>query len=149
MKGREQMLLIGKQKAFTLIEVVIGLVLMGLIVGITLPNFNQLLASVDQKAANRQVINLFNELKSKAVTEGQKQSVEIKNNRFIYNPGGEKVVFGRGIKKVKINSGSNPIYFYPNGSCSGAQLLLITNNGHKIKVHLDKITAQTTVEEEK
>ena len=142
------MSLIGKQEAFTLIEVLLALILMGLIVGITLPNFNQLLESVDHKAANRQVINLFKKMQSKAVTSGRKQEIILKQEQFVYyTQAGEKITFGRGIKEIKLKKGSNPICFYPNGRSSGVQLLLITDTGNKMNINLDKITAQAVVEE--
>lgn len=150
MKAKGLMLRIGSTKGLTLIEVLLALVIMGLIISITLPNFNQLLESVDQKAARRQMVNLFNKLQRKAVTAAQIEKVRIENNRLIYrNSAGEKTVFGRGMQQIKLEKGSNPLSFYPNGSSSGVQLLLITNNGNKIKIEVDKITGQTTVEEVK
>lgn len=142
------MLLIGKQQGFTLVEILLALVVIGLVVGIILPNFNQLVESVEQKAANRQVVNLLQKLKKQAVTTGQKQEVMIKQQQFVYyTQAGEEITWGRGIKTVKVQSGAQPICFYPNGSSSGAQLLLITATGSRIKIKIDKITGQVIVEE--
>ena len=142
------MLLIGKEQGFTLVEILLAVILIGLVVGIILPNFNQLLESVEQKSAQRQVVNLLQKLKSKAITAGQKQRVSIKEQQFIYyTQAGEKMTVEHGIKAIKLQSGSQPICFYPNGSSSGGQLLLITDQGLKIRIKIDKITGRAVVEE--
>lgn len=141
------MLLIGKEQGLTLVEVLLALVLIGLITGITLPNFNQLLSSVEGKAAQRQVISIFKKLKTKAVTEGVQQKVEVNKDGFSYQtPEGAKLSFKANIKEVKLEAGSSPILFYPNGSSSGAQLLVRTKNGRQLKIEIDPITAGVVAE---
>ncbi|MBM7623784.1 prepilin-type N-terminal cleavage/methylation domain-containing protein [Sporohalobacter salinus] len=144
------MLLIGSNKGFTLIEILIAVVLIGVVVGITLPNFAGLMKTIDFKTTSRKVINLFNKLSVKAITDGQKQEVKIEKNQLIYrSPSGRKQVFGKEIREIKLSKGRTPICFYPNGSSSGANLLLVTNEGQKIEVTIDKITAEAAVVDSK
>ena len=144
---KQQMLLTGKQQGLTLVEVLIALVLIGLITGITLPNFNQLLASVEGKAAQRQVVSIFKKLRTKAVTEGVQQKVEVRKDGFNYQtPTGAELSFKANIKDVKLEQGSSPILFYPNGSSSGAELSVRTKNGRQLKIEVDRITAEVVVE---
>ena len=145
-KGRQLMLLTGKQEGFTLIEIIVAVVLLGIVVGVTLPNFAALMETIDFKTTSRKVINLFNKVGQKAITAGQKQEVVVEKNQLLYHsPSGEKHVFSKGIREIKVNEGQTPICFYPNGSSSGANLLFVTKEGQKIEVTIDKITAQASV----
>jgi len=144
------MLLIGSNQGFTLIELLLVIVLIGVIVGLTLPNFIVLLESIEFKTTSRQVLNLFNKLSLQSIIDGQKQVVNIQGNNLVYQTkAGEKVTFGRGIREIKLKDGTTPIYFYPTGRSSGAKLLLVTNNGYQTTIVIDEITAKAAVEDKK
>ena len=139
---------IGKESAFTLIEILIVLVLLSIVITIVLPVFNNFVNSVANKSTPNKVLNILKNIRSRAIISGKKQGVCLKDNHLIYtDENGEKMYFSKGIKKITIKSSeSNKIYFFPDGTCSGAILLCELEEGNSFKIKIDSVTAMPILE---
>ncbi|TDX53279.1 pilus assembly FimT family protein [Orenia marismortui] len=149
-----KILLTGKEKGFTLLEVLISIVLITLIIGIVLPAFDILFDSVTGKTTERKVINLFAKIRNKAITSNSKQSILVVDDTLIYQgDNGEKIKFNKAIKRITVNnkkedsSEGKMIHFFPNGTSSGASLNFVMNNDREFELVIDKVTGRTEVGE--
>ncbi|WP_018248978.1 pilus assembly FimT family protein [Orenia marismortui] len=149
-----KILLTGKEKGFTLLEVLISIVLITLIIGIVLPAFDILFDSVTGKTTERKVINLFAKIRNKAITSNSKQSILVVDDTLIYQgDNGEKIKFNKAIKRITVNnkkedsSEGKTIRFFPNGTSSGASLNFVMNNDKEFELVIDKVTGRTEVGE--
>jgi len=140
-------LLTGKQ-GFTLIEILISVVLIGIIVSFTVPSFNQLLVSITGDTTGRQLTSNLEKIKTQAVIKDKPQQVKIKGDNLVYtSSSGEKLEFGSGIKDLKLADGETKITFFPDGTSSGGKLLVTTTSEIKLVVKIEQVTGEIRLEE--
>jgi len=135
------MLLTGK-KGFTLLEVLIVLIIMGVVTGFLLPNFDTIHRSIQLNLRERKLINLFRQARKQAITANKPQKIEVRGTSFLYQPSdAEFVEFNQGIVKIElIENSEDIIIFYPDGTSSGAELIIHLENEQKLKFKIDTIS---------
>jgi general secretion pathway protein H len=152
-----------KNKGFSLIELMVVLVLIGLSVSLVTPSLFRFSRTVELKGSAKKVSAILRYCRSEAINQGKVYRVffdsnlhEVKVQSMASKEGkdeGEKkeeTVFqkiyslpkGVQIKEVKADSPQYPsdlptIEFYPNGGSNGGTILLDSEEmkGYKIKVH--------------
>src|SRR5262245_38114851 len=60
----------GPSQGFTLLELILAMLLMGLAVAVSYPTLSRGSASLELRAAGRDVLNIFRYAREKAITEG-------------------------------------------------------------------------------
>ncbi|PRX30488.1 general secretion pathway protein H [Orenia metallireducens] len=140
------MLLTGKD-AFTLIEVLVVVILIGIILGVSLPSFGKLLDSVELRSTSRKVIQLLTQLRVKAISEYSTESLELADDRLIYQDrSGELIEFSKGIKVIRDLKEDNEICFFADGSSSGGEFIVVTANNQEFRVKINPITGLAFME---
>lgn len=139
----------GKQQGFTLLEVVIVLILMGITIGIILPSFDAVFDSMADKTTQRKVINLFERIRNEAITSNTTQVIEVNSDRLIYKSKiGEELDFSEGIKRVRLkNKKEDEISFAPDGTSSGGILNFTLDNGNEFNLIIDSVDGEVELEE--
>ncbi|OCL27226.1 hypothetical protein U472_07080 [Orenia metallireducens] len=140
------MLLTGKG-GFTLIEVLVVVILIGVILGVALPSFGKLLESVELRSTSRKVIEILNQLRVKAISEYSTESLKLADDKLIYQDrSGELIEFSKGIKLIKKAEEDKQISFFADGSSSGGEFNVVTANSQEFKVKVNPITGLASLE---
>lgn len=139
-----------KNKGFSLVELVVVLVLIGLSVSLVAPSLSRFSKRIELKAAAKKVSGVLRYCRSEAVNKGQIYQVffdsdlrEVRVQSMAST--GEKTYSLPDeihIKEVKVAPPQYPsdlptIEFYPNGGSNGGSIILDSQNrqGYRIKVN--------------
>lgn len=152
-----------KDKGFSLIELVIVLVILGLSITLVTPYLSRFSKTVEVKAATKKVSGILRYYRSEAIHQGKVQQVLFDSNlREVriqsLEPTEEKVLknkyplpAGVQIKEVNIPAPQYPddfpvIEFYPSGGSNGGSILLDMpdRKGFRITVHF--LTGMVVIE---
>jgi len=140
------MLLTGKE-GFTLIEVLVVVILIGIILSVAIPSFGSLLDSVELRSTSRKVIEILTELRVKAISEYSTESVELANDKLFYqDKAGELIEFNKGIKLIRKVKEDKKISFFADGSSSGGEFVVVTANNQEFRVKVNPITGLAFLE---
>ena len=139
-----QILLIGKQEGFTLIEVIISVVLIGIITSLVVPTFAMFADSIKQNAVERKILILFKQARAEAISNRKITSVLITKDTLLYqSTSQEKIEFKESIKKINSVDKQAKICFFPNGRSSGGEVEIILVDGVKLNLKIDPITGKS------
>lgn len=142
---KTQMLPTGNEKGFTLIEILIAVVLLGIALSIVTPALGKFMKSVEIKGSQRKIVKLLKEAHNSAVKNNRPEVVKIKSSKLYYQDPvdkGEKIVIHLDSVNLKITSNIDKIVFYPDGTSSGGKLTIIYNNQERHNLIIDKITGE-------
>ena len=141
------------EQGFSLLELILVLLVMGLAVAVTYPALSRGTASLHLRSAGRDVINCLRFARERAITEqvGMRVVIDREAQKLVMTDetgAGSRafalppdvqirrmVVSGR-----EILEGPLEMHFLPNGSSSSAELLLVSNKGAVIRIVSDPIT---------
>ena len=161
-----------KNKGFSLVELVVVLVLIGLSVSLVVPSLSRLSKTIELKTVTKKVSGILRYCRSEAVNKGlvyqvlfdsesrqvKIQSVEEEKEQ------GEKLegkasasnkVYplpeGVRFKEIKTTSPQFPsdlpaIEFYPNGGSNGGMILLDSQDRQAYRIRIDFLTGVVTIE---
>lgn len=152
-----------KNKGFSLVELIVVLVLIGLSVSLVAPSLSRFSKTIELKAAAKKVSGVLRYCRSEAVNKGQiyqvffdsnLREVRVQSMASTGEKGEEEKAEGKvspktyslpdeiHIKEVKVAPPQYPsdlptIEFYPNGGSNGGSIILDSQNrqGYRIKVH--------------
>lgn len=150
-----------KERGFSLIELLVVLILLGLSLALVAPSLSRFLRTVELKGAAQKVSGILRNSRSEAVNKGKvyqvvfntqsrevsvhsMESSEEKDEKKEDPIPGKTYLLPEGIQMKgdpTISSSStselSPIEFYPNGGSSGGTIFLDTPDrlGYKIQVH--------------
>jgi general secretion pathway protein H len=152
-----------KDKGFSLIELVIVLVIVGLSITLVTPNLSRFFKAIELKAATKKISGILRYYRSEAIQQGKVHQVLFDSNlREVriqsLEPTEEKVLknkyllpAGVQIKEVNIPAPQYPedypaIEFYPGGGSNGGSILLDIpdRKGFRISVHF--LTGMVVIE---
>jgi general secretion pathway protein H len=162
----------GEGKGFSLIELVIVLVLIGLSISLVAPAFSRFSKSVELKVAAKKISGILRYYRSEAVQKGTVQQVlfdpELQEVRILTpeatedQEGGAKSKGNSAPRKYPLPDGvrvkeektSAPLYpaevpaieFYPNGGSNGGFILLEGQNQKEYRIKVYFLTGMVEVE---
>jgi general secretion pathway protein H len=138
-----------REQGFTVLEVVVCLLLMGLAVSLVMPSFQSLLTSITGATVSRKVVKFCQQIRSRAIRADEAQQVVIKDNKLIYEAKeGETFILEEQIRAVSLQEAEDKkISFFPDGSSSGGEITVTTDQNEKFTVIIDPITGKCRLEE--
>ncbi len=138
---------------FSLLELIIVLLLMGLVAAVSYPSLSRGSASLNLKAAGRDVLNTLRYAKEKAITEQHGMRIVVDREkgqvRLTDDFGdGERVYLLPGDIRIErlatagqeVQDGPLAIRFRPNGSAESAEIQLVSKTGLSLRVVTDPVT---------
>jgi type II secretion system protein H len=147
---------------FTLLELLVVLLLIGLLTALVFPSMGRGLAALKLKTTSRQIAATLRLARSKAITEQQiywvgfdveKNQVELSSDDRRYQksfelPDGITIakVVTTGMEEPR-NRQSASYFFAPNGMAQAFQVLIENNRGRGMKVLQDPLTRSPRLEE--
>lgn len=152
-----------KDKGFSLIELIIVLVIVGLSITLVTPSLSRFSKAVELKAATKKISGILRYYRSEAIQQGKVHQILFDSNLRevriqLLEPTEEKVLknkyplpAGVQIKEVNIPAPQYledypAIEFYPSGGSNGGSILLDTpdRKGFRISVHF--LTGMVVIE---
>jgi Tfp pilus assembly protein FimT len=135
------------------------MLLMGLAVAVTYPALSRGSASLELRAAGRDVLNIFRYAREKAITEGigSRVVVERETGRITLADAygtGERwmklrtgvMIAGLAVNGAEVLGGPLVVRFLPNGSTERAEVMLRSASGALLRIVTDPITGGARVE---
>ncbi len=146
-------------RGFTLLELLMVVMILGLVLALSYPSLTQGSAALRLRATGRDVLNTFRYAREKAVTEqtGMQVTVDREKQTLLL-----KDIFGKGDKAyimpqdvkirrlalagAEIQENRMTVRFSPNGSSDRAEVLLESKRGSFLRVITDPITGGARIE---
>ncbi|OCL25996.1 hypothetical protein U472_08185 [Orenia metallireducens] len=140
---------ISKEEGFTLLELTIVIVLMGIVLAMVLPTFDLLFDSITGKSTERKIFNIVEKVRDQAIISNQEQTILVKDNKLIYRDNaGIEEVFNEGIKRIELKQVEDKkITFYPNRTNSGGVLRGVLANNQEFSLSINPLNGQLSLEE--
>lgn len=146
-------------KGFSLLELVIVLIVIGLAAGLSYPSLRRGTNAFHLRAAGRDVLNHLRYAREKAITEQKEMTVTMDPNtqtvilsdaagedrKVMTLPGDVKIVEMRSVEQ-EIKEGPLVTRFLPNGSAESAEIVLKADNGGEIRLIVDSITGGSRIQ---
>jgi general secretion pathway protein H len=136
-----------RQAGFTLIEMLVVLVILGIIGGIVLTNGPSHSAALDMRAASTEVAAALRLGRTRAIALNRPISVFFDPAHDTYRVGGDPIrTLPRGIDlSITSEAGEGPsIQFLPDGSASGGRVML-AGEGRATQVGVDWLTGRVSI----
>ena len=137
------------EEGFSLFELIVVLVLLGLVAAVILPSFTNGMEGIRLNAAARDMVTKLKQARSRAISEQRVfrvafGSAEQEESAYSitddYGVEVEKIKLPRGFKLI-LDPDSEPVVsFYPNGQSSGFQLLIQNRRDYRLAVEVDRIS---------
>jgi prepilin-type N-terminal cleavage/methylation domain-containing protein len=150
---------IGRDRGFTLLELLIVVIIIGIVLTLSYPSLSRGSTTLRLHATGRDILNTFRYAREKAVTEQTGMRVTIdrekqtllltdifgEGNRIYSLPQDVKI---QGLKLAGAEMPNNPltVRFSPNGSSDRAEVLLKSKTGSVLRVITDPITGGARIE---
>jgi type II secretion system protein H len=148
----------GSSDGFTLLEVVVVLVLLGLAAALVIPSFTAGLRGLELETAGRDLITRMKQARTDALNQQTVFRVVLSDDSVEAARYALVDEYGRPLKayelpadvSVEVQEGELPltISFYPNGRSSGGWFDLRSEGGRKLKIVVDPVTGFGSVEKE-
>ena len=160
-----------KDRGFSLLELIIVLVLLGLFTALMAPSFSRFSKSVELKGAAKKVASILRYYRSEAINKGKVYQVLFDSNlmevkvQSIEGEDQEKtekkeatgapkafpLPAGVQMKELNFESTQYPsdlpaIEFYPNGGSNGGDILLDTRSQKGFKIKVNFLTGKVAIE---
>jgi general secretion pathway protein H len=160
-----------KDRGFSLLELVIVLVFLGLFTALMAPSFSRFSKSVELKATVKKVAAILRYYRSEAISKGKVHQVffdsnlmvvkaqsieaedqsEMDKNEAATAPKSYSIPAGVQMKELNIESTQYPsdlpaIEFYPNGGSNGGDILLDTQSQKGFRIKVNFLTGAVVIE---
>ena len=145
-------------KGFSLLELILVLLVMGLAAAVTYPALSRGTASLHLRSAGRDVINCLRFARERAITEqvGMRVVIDREAQRVVMTDesgAGSRAftlpqdvhVLRMAVSGREILEGPLEMHFLPNGSSSNAEILLVSSKGATLRIVSDPITGSARI----
>ena len=138
---------------FTLFELLIVLLIMGLITALAVPYFGRLAPRLEAKASAREVVSMLREARGLAIRDNREVVVVVDlAERSMALDAGKRLDFAprldlrllTGTAEL-IDGGSGRIRFYPDGTSTGGRVT-VSDDGRDYNVRIDWLTGRVAVD---
>jgi len=136
-----------RQSGFTLLELIVVLVLLGIIAVLVAPGLGGSLENAKLKTASRELLAALRVQRSEAITQGKIITLRFAGDEPSYRVNGGRVALAEGLSVVyqaASETGSHRLAFYPDGSSSGALLQLRLGEGLRY-IRIDWLTGAVSL----
>ena len=142
-----------RQCGFTLVELLVVLLILGLVLVLVPTGFDRVMPSLGLKASVREAAAVFREARSLAVRGNRQAVVVINTEAKTYHLGSSADVYtldqGYGVNLVaaaseQLDDSTGRIRFFPDGSSTGGRLTL-SKNETKYHVVVDWLTGRAEI----
>ncbi len=138
---------------FTLVELLVVLLIMGLLTAIAMPYFGRLAPRLEAKASAREVVSILREARGLAIRDNREVVVVLDlEDRSMALDAGRRLEFEprSGIRLLTgtaelIDGGSGRIRFYPDGTSTGGRVTL-SDDGRDYDVRIDWLTGRVAID---
>ena len=138
---------------FTLVELLVVLVIMGLITAIAAPYFGRLAPRLEARATAREVVSVLRSARGLAIRDNREVAVVVDlEDRFMAIGADRRLEFGprMGVRLLTgtaelIDGGSGRIRFYPDGTSTGGRVT-VSDDGRDYDVRIEWLTGRVTVD---
>ncbi len=138
---------------FTLVELLVVLLIMGLMAAIAMPYFGRLAPRLEARAAAREVVSMLREARGLAIRDNREVVVVVDlQDRSMAIGSARTLEFGPGLgirlltgTAELIDDGSGRIRFYPDGTSTGGRVT-VSDEGHDYDVRIDWLTGRVAVD---
>ena len=140
---------------FTLVELLIVLVILGVTVALATPQFAKGLRTLELKAGARQLVAVLRQARGRAVVEGREVELLLDRERRVYRLNGAGREYGwRGPMALRVYSAEGlpveettaVLRFFPDGGSSGGFIdLALEQRGYRVEVNW--LTGRVTLDE--
>ncbi len=139
---------------FTLVELLVVLVIMGLITAIAVPHFGRLAPRLEARATAREVVSVLRSARGLAIRDNREVAVVVDlDDRFMAIDADRRLEFGSrmGVRLLTgtaelIDGDSGRIRFYPDGTSTGGRVT-VSDDGRDYDVRIDWLTGRVTLDD--
>jgi prepilin-type N-terminal cleavage/methylation domain-containing protein len=146
-------------KGFSLLELVIVLLVIGLVAGVSYPSLRRGTTVFHLRATGRDVLNHLRYAREKAITEQKEMTVTVdrdsqtvvladaagEDRKILTLPQDVKIVEMKSVGQ-EITEGGLVARFLPNGSAENAEIVLKADNGGQIRLLVDPVTGGSRIQ---
>lgn len=143
-----------RQAGFTMIEMLVVMVIMGLAFSLVPPLFSSGQSATEIKAAARKLAAGLRQARSEAVASRQERALllDVEQRRFVIggNPREYRLPAGIGLnlftaQTERQGEHAGTIRFYPDGSSTGGRITVGRDGGQQYKVDVDWLTGRVAI----
>jgi type II secretion system protein H len=148
-----------RNKGFSLLELVIVLLIIGLVAGVSYPSLRRGTTAFHLRATGRDVLNHLRYAREKAITEQKEMTVTIdrdtqtvilsdtagEDRKVLTLPKDVKIVEMKSVEQ-EITVGQLVTRFLPNGSAENTEIVLKADNGGEIRLLVDPVTGGSRIQ---
>ena len=139
------------QRAFTLVEVVAAITIVGMVLGLGVPLSIKFYESMQFRSAIRESVTLLNSARYAAVVRGKAQDVWVSPEDGVVSFDAKEARFDKTVDlavhsaKELNRDNRGVIRFYPDGGASGGGLDIARPNGDRVSIAVDWLVGRVTV----
>lgn len=139
------MLLTGRERGTTLIEILILMILIAVVSAVVIPSFSGLKDTMMVNSYQRKIDRYFNLIRKSAINNEQKETINLGSNTIACS-----LSSGENLKLDFVDEDSfslefekNQIIFNPDGTSSGGEILFVFNERERYYFQINSITGET------
>ncbi|MBF0522514.1 MAG: prepilin-type N-terminal cleavage/methylation domain-containing protein [Candidatus Omnitrophica bacterium] len=125
-----------RKKGFTMIELLFVTIIVGILIAIAVPRFQQTFNSMELSSVALKLQTFMNYMRQRSIVEGRTIYLNIDNGAKRYwakAKNDEKPLKSESfLPDIEIKGADEPIRFYPNGTLDRADLKIMDKNGKTI-----------------
>lgn len=147
------------ERGFSLLELLVVIIIMGVISALALPSFSKFLENIEMRKSIRSLSSILRFARSRAIQEGASHKVnfeekglwvskEDRDGRYIRLEGkrGANIILPE-LEVAPLSEGNEAsITFYPKGTSSGGEIILEVRNEQAYRITVERITGKIRVE---